>query len=98
MDYAVRMKDRIFKELNEAAGNKFAFLKRAEQILTAIMECDGVWIEANYSYKAIEIGQRIIQQCNEYLPNCSFDLQVTRCEQIRVLAQNLIRHFETIQR
>jgi hypothetical protein len=86
-DTAVHAKDRIFRMLNEQETE--TLLRNIDAILSAIELTAAIWEEAYYGYKAIEVVERCVYECNRLLSTCQHHKRLQRIAQKRDRARKL---------
>ena len=65
MSHAVACKDHLLRLINEA-NNAQELMVVAETITTILTHTEGLWLEAEYCYKASEIAQRLVTELASY--------------------------------
>jgi hypothetical protein len=93
---AVRTKDHLLNLIN-SAGNAQELMIVAETIRTILENTEGLWIEANYCYKASEIAQRLVTE----LSSCEFDANhwktAKKLQEHRVSLSKLADYYNKLQ-
>ena len=65
MSHAVACKDHLLGLIN-GANNANELMVVAETITTILTHTEGLWLEAEYCYKASEIAQRLVTELASY--------------------------------
>lgn len=95
-------KERLWAMLAEARNEfgtleKIPYCEQAEKVLFVLDTCQGMFNEAGYAYKAVEIAQRIADQCWEFLGHCAHAQTIKRVEITRNRALILVQRFHDLQ-
>ncbi len=80
MDYCVRTKDNLLQLLNDCSTLDDLFGVCNNAIFPLLIHGEGLWMDCRYCYKAVEIANRAIIQCDHWLGTCLHHSKIKRLQ------------------